>query len=164
MTYRDDVDTLYERALLLQKELDAARDELAHLKGRRPDTHPGLRALPDLDEAHDRLIDTSDLEEIEPSAMPDWAHIVNAKMTPAAPPPAPPSVSPRIPGLPRPPPMPTARSLVERVRDRVARLGEEDLVLVAKIIEELTDGRGHDELLRNRLRWLAGQLAFGMND
>lgn len=161
-TYRDDVDTLYERALLLQKELDAARDELAHLKGRRPDTHPGLRALPDLDEAHDRLIDTSDLEE--PSAMPDWAHIVNAKMTPAAEPPAASSIPARLPGLPPPTPFPTARSLVERVRDRVARLGEEDLVLVAKIVEELTDGRGHDELLRNRLRWLAGQLAFGMND
>lgn len=157
MSYRDDVDTLYTRALTLQRELDAARDELARLRTGRAPTNPGLREqLPEVLDAHERLIDTSDLEELEPAAMPDWAHIVNARMTPAAPSP------PRLPGVPPPPPsLPSSRALVERVRTEVAKLGAEDLVLVAKIVAELTDGRGNDTLLRDRLRWLANQLAFG---
>lgn len=55
MSYRDDVDTLYNRAIILQRELDAARDEVARLRGRRPDTSPGiteLREMPPALEAH----------------------------------------------------------------------------------------------------------------
>lgn len=156
MSYRDDVDTLYSRALLLQRELDTARDEIAQLKGRRADTSPGvreLRELPDPEEAHARLVDTSDLADLPPIPMPDWEHIVAAKLT------SPPEDrSPR----PEPPPLPTARSLVQRVRQNVAHLREEDLVLVAKIVDELTDGRGLDEHLRNRLRWIAHELAMGV--
>ena len=157
MSYRDDVDTLYSRALLLQRELDAARDEIAQLKGRRADTSPGvreLRELPDPEKAHARLVDTSVLEDLPPIPMPDWEHIVAAKLTS---PPA--DLSPRPQ---RPPPLPTARSLVQRVRQNVAHLREEDLVLVAKIVDELTDGRGLDEHLRDRLRWIAHELATGV--
>lgn len=140
MSYRDDVDTLYSRALLLQRELDAARDEITKLKGRRPDTSPGiaeLREMPPALEAHERLVDTSDLDDLPPIPMPDWDHIVASPFTHA----------------PRP------RSMIERVRENVALLAANDLVLVAKIVEELTDGKGNDELLRARLHWLASELA-----
>lgn len=150
MSYRDDVDSLYSRALILQKELDAARDELAQLKGRRADTSPGIREIqrmPDPFEAHERLVDTSSSEDLSPIPMPNWDHIVTAKLTPASMPPI---------------PMPTTRSLVERLRMNASRLREEDLVMIAKIVEELTDGNGNDELLRNRLRWLASELAAGI--
>lgn len=141
MSYRDDVDTLYSRALLLQRELDNARAEISELRGRRAETSPGIqeiRELPDPLEAHERLIDTSDLDDLPPKPMPDWDHIVNARVTT---------------------PMPSPRSLVERVREGVALLNAEDLILVAKIVDEFTDGKGNDETLRARLRWLASELA-----
>lgn len=150
MSYRDDVDTLYNRAIILQRELDAARDEVARLRGRRPDTSPGiaeLREMPPALEAHERLVDTSDLDELPAIPMPNWDHIVSAKLTPSTMPPI---------------PMPTTRALVERLRDNAAYLIEEDLVMIAKIVEELTDGKGNDALLRNRLRWLASELALGV--
>jgi hypothetical protein len=153
VSYRDDVDTLYSRALVLQRELDDAQRrleqreaEIAELKGEarppRADTSPGireLRTLPDPHAALDRLVDSSDKRgrdhHLTPIPMPDWGHIVG-KATPT------PSV------------------LVERMRDRVAMLTPEDLLLVAKIVDELTDVRGSDEELRKRLRWLASELAL----
>jgi len=169
VSYRDDVDTLYTRAMILQRELDqaneklAARDEeLATLRGsprEREDTSPGMRALrelPDPDVVLSRLADVVNREAA----------------TPADP-------RPLLPGLPRlraPLPMPSWFSIshdalderdfpkpafVEHVRDRVGRLTYDDLVLVAKIVEQFTDGHaGKDELLRARLRWLASEIAL----
>ena len=76
MSYRDDVDTLYTRAMVLQRELDAAAEklaqrdaELAQLRGTsfsREDTSPGirlLRDLPDPDQVLSRLVSTSEREQ-----------------------------------------------------------------------------------------------------
>jgi hypothetical protein len=159
VSYRDDVDTLYSRALVLQRELDTAQQklaqrdaELAQLQGHprsRAETSPGireLRGMPDPHEALERLVDTSrstrgrESANLPPIPMPDWAHIVNTNVTST--------------------PLPDPHSMVELVRDGVSRLAAEDLFLVAKIVTELTDGMGNDEMLRQRLRWLASELAL----
>lgn len=142
MSYRDDVDTLYNRAIILQRELDAAREQIAILRGRRPETSPGiaeLRELPDALQAHERLVDTSDLEDLSPKPMPNWEHIVQAPFEHAL----------------------RVQTMIERVRENVALLEANDLVLVAKIVEELTDGKGGDEKLRSWLHWVANELAYG---
>lgn len=157
MSYRDDVDTLYTRAMILQRELDAANnklvardEELARLRGtprKREDTSPGmvaLRVLPDPREALDRLVDTTRGEKpghdslaMPPLAMPDWSTITSTPMTYAAP------------------------TYVEHARDRLARLESGDLVLITKIITELTDDRpGMDDKIRARLHWLASEIAL----
>ena len=169
MSYRDDVDTLYTRAMILQRELDAAKDtlaardeELAKLRGTpigREDTSPGMRALRELPDPDVVLARLADVVNREARA-------------PAGPPPL-------VPGLPRlraPLPMPTwfsistdslderdfpKSALVEHVREGVGRLTHDDLVLVAKIVEQFTDGHaGMDEQLRARLRWLASEIAL----
>ena|GEM_PF-7025577 len=69
--YRDDVDTLYQHALILQKELDQSQDRLADRDrelerlrgplGRREQTSPGIRQLRQLPPAHtllSRLVST----------------------------------------------------------------------------------------------------------
>lgn len=157
MSYRDDVDTLYTRAMILQKELDAAKDklvardeELARLRGTprtREDTSPGiaaLRVLPDPREALARLVDTSRDEkpghrkfDLAPLAMPDWSTITQTPMSFSAP------------------------TYLEHVRDRISRLLPEDLLLITKIVEELTDNQpGMDEKIRARLHWLASEIAL----
>ncbi len=157
MSYRDDVDTLYTRAMILQKELDAAKakisardDELAKLRGTprtREDTSPGmaaLRVLPDPREALARLVDTSRGEkegrgklDVPPLAMPDWSTITQTPMSFSAP------------------------TYLEHVRDRIARLLPDDLLLITKLVEELTDDRaGMDDKLRARLHWLASEIAL----
>lgn len=155
MSYRDDVDTLYQRALVLQRELDTAQQRLAdrearlaQLEGRprpRAETSPGireLRGMPDPHEVLDRLIENSEMRgsaHLPPLPMPDWDLIVGTTTKPE-------------------PPRPT--TMVELVRERVALLLPEDLLLVAKIIQELTDDDVDDEPLRTRLRWLASELAL----
>ncbi|MDQ3369929.1 MAG: hypothetical protein M3680_31305 [Myxococcota bacterium] len=87
--------------MILQRELDAAKDkllardeELAQLRGTpsaREDTSPGmaaLRLLPDAREALERLVDTARAEkpgraelELPPLAMPDWSAITRTPMT-----------------------------------------------------------------------------------
>ncbi len=159
MSYRDDVDTLYTRAMILQRELDAAKDklsardeELARLRGSprtREDTSPGLaalRVLPDPRAALDRLIDTTRDEkpgrerlEVPPLAMPDWSSITKTPITFSA----------------------SAPAYLEHVRDRIASLQPGDFLLIAKIVEELTDDRlGMDAKLRARLHWLASEIAL----
>jgi len=163
MGYRDDVDTLYTRAMILQRELDAATQTLAERDAElakvrsgargRAETSPGMRELRDLPDPDDVLARLVTIPEYDDKL-------------------------PRLPGLPplRPLPMPDwtaiaerttraeeyhARPLVERVRERVSLLGHEDLVLVAKIVSELTDEHaGMDETLRARLRWLASEIAL----
>jgi hypothetical protein len=151
MSYRDDVDTLYTRAMILQRELDAAqakiaeRDaELARMRGgssTRAPTSPGmrtLRELPDVDEARSRLVNTS--VKLSPLPMPNWAAIGSS--------------------LPHAGSTSHRSQLVELVRDRVALLSSDDLGLVSKIVAELTDKEaGIDEELRKRLRGLASDIA-----
>ena len=159
MSYRDDVDTLYTRAMILQRELDAAKEkleaqdaELARVRGtpfKREATSPGmvaLRELPDPRAALDRLVDTSRGEKpgrgklgVPPLAMPDWSSIAS---------------SPSAISIPAP-------SYLEHARDGLSRLQHGDLVLITKIIAELTDERpGMDEQIRARLRWLASEIAL----
>jgi len=120
MSYRDDVDTLYTRAIVLQKELDRANDllaerdaELVRLRGPAipiVDTSPflrELRELPDPDTVLARLVDATDS-------------------------------SPSSAVRPSEPPMSRAKVL-ERLRDRLGALDEEALVLIGTIIEELGD-------------------------
>lgn len=140
MTYRDDVDTLYTRAMILQKELDRANEqlaereaELAALRGPQftaADTSPGmrtLRTLPDPDEVLARLVDATDAT------------------------PAPAVDEPR----PTAPPMSRGKVL-ERLRDRLGALDEESLVMIGTIIEELGDEATIDKTeLLERLRTIA---------
>ncbi len=130
MSYRDDVDTLYTRAMILQKELDRANEqlaereaELARLRGpafTAADTSPGmrqLRTLPDPDEVLARLVDPSD----------DSTEAVIRALPPLL-------------GDERPSEPPMSRGKVlERVRDRLGALDEEALVIIGTIIEELGD-------------------------
>jgi len=170
MGYRDDVDTLYTRAMILQRELDAAKQslaerdaELAKARGgstKRADTSPGmrdLRSMPDPDDVLARLVAIPEYDDekaprlpglppLKPLAMPNWTAIAERTVVPERT-----TKDDRY----------WTRPLVERARDQVARLSEEDLVLVAKIIDELTDKHdGMDEKLRARLRWLASEIAL----
>ena len=127
MGYRDDVDTLYQHALILQKELDQAQEKLAErdrelerFRGRierRDDTSPGIRRLRQFPPAHtllSRLVST----------------IART-----------------------PPPLPGARQkhaettfadedhkhsvILEQSREHLAHLDNETLVLIGALIEEL---------------------------
>ncbi len=190
MGYRDDVDTLYTRAMILQRELDAAKDqlaerdaELARARGGAParaGTSPGMRELremPDPDDVLARLVTIPEYDEklprlsglppLKPLPMPDWTAIAgrtsSAERT---------SRAERTANAERN--VVTIadstgskevqyflRPLVERVREQAVRLSEEDLLLVAKIVDELTDKHdGMDEKLRARLHWLASEIAL----
>ncbi len=151
MSYRDDVDTLYTRAMILQKELDRANEQLAErdaelsrLRGpafSAADTSPGmrqLRTLPDPDEVLARLVAPSDDDSTEA--------VIRAL------PPLPEDVRPSE------PPMSRARVL-ERLRDRLGALDEEALVVIGTIIEELGDEAPLDKSeLLERLRPIAERI------
>jgi len=151
MSYRDDVDTLYTRAMILQRELDRATQlleereaELAQLRGPSfspAETSPGLRALrtlPDPDDVLARLVDTAD-------------------QTPA------PAVRARVPELPELPPGATVMSrskVLERVRDRLGALDEEALVVIGTLVEELSDEEPlENERLLDELRAMAERIS-----
>ena len=141
MSYRDDVDTLYTRAMILQRELDRANErlaerenELAKLRGPTfspAETSPDmrvLRSLPDPDDVLSRLVDT------------DTAGV-----------------------LPEHPPGATMMSragVLERARDRLGALEEEALVVIGTIIEELGDEVPTDKSdLLERLRPIAERIS-----
>ncbi len=119
MAYRDDAEALFQRAHLLQKELDHARAELAAERARTrgaefhdEPTRPGireLRALPDPSELLSRLIRDID-------------HDVQR-----APPPPPPQVHPIV----------WPHVSVDTVRSWLGYLDTNGLALVAAIIEKL---------------------------
>ncbi|MBL0214223.1 MAG: hypothetical protein IPQ07_10070 [Myxococcales bacterium] len=134
MSYRDDVDTLYTRAMVLQRELDRATAQLAEREAelealRGPafsaaETSPEVRAvralrdLPDPDDVLARLVDATDATPATPVR---WL------------------------GLPVPdlalsssPPMSRGKVL-ERVRDRLGALDQEALLMIGTLIEELGD-------------------------
>jgi hypothetical protein len=150
MTYRDDVDTLYTRAMILQKELDRANDQLAErdaeltrLRGPQftpAETSPGmrqLRDLPDPDDVLARLVDASDATPA--SAIREL-------------PPLPEAVRPSAPPMSR-------GKVLERLRDRLGALDEECLVVIGTIIEELGDEAPRDKSeLLERLRPIADRI------
>ncbi len=151
MTYRDDVDTLYTRSMILQKELDRANEQLAEREAeltvlRGPafgaaETSPGmrtLRTLPNPDDVLARLVDPDDATPAQavrslPGSLPDELR-------------------------PFDPPMSRAKVL-ERVRDRLGALDEECLVVIGTIIEELGDEAPPDKSeLVDRLRLIAERI------
>lgn len=149
MSYRDDVDTLYTRAMILQRELDRATELLeqreAELAQLRPaasfspaETSPGIRALrtlPDPDDVLARLVDTAD-------------------RTPA------PAVRGVLPELPPGATLMSRSKVLERVRDRLGALDEEALVVVGTIVEELGDDEPlENERLLEQLRALAEEIS-----
>jgi len=149
MSYRDDVDTLYTRAMILQKELDRANEQLAErdaelsrLRGpafSAADTSPGmrqLRTLPDPDEVLARLVAPSEEDSGAIRALPPMPEDVR----------------------PSEPPMSRAKVL-ERLRDRLGALDEEALVVIGTIIEELGDEAPLDKSeLLERLRPIAERI------
>ena len=128
MGYRDDVDTLYQHALILRQELDEAQAKLADRDlelerfrgraGRRDQTSPGIRQLRQLPPPHTLL-----------------SRLVNTiSRTP-----------PPLPDAPRPKHVELAsvddehkRAIVlEQSREQLGHLDNEPLVLVGALIEEL---------------------------
>jgi hypothetical protein len=127
MGYRDDVDTLYQRAIILQKELDRSEErlaerekELAGLRGERQfreDTSPGLRALRTLPPAEtllSRLVNTL-TGRTEPPPEPRAESLESSWLTPYH----------------------RRASALEAARDRLDKLDDETLAIVGAIIEEL---------------------------
>lgn len=151
MSYRDDVDTLYTRAMILQKELDRANEQLAEREAeltalRGPafgaaETSPGmrtLRTLPDPDAVLARLVDPSDASP---------ATSVRSLLGP---------LEDEV--RPTEPPMSRGKVL-ERLRDRLGALDEESLVVIGTIIEELGDEIPIDKSeLLERLRPIADRI------
>lgn len=141
MSYRDDVDTLYTRAMILQRELDRANErlaeretELAKLRGptfAAAETSPDmrvLRSLPDPDDVLARLVDIDDVGVL-PEHPPGATMMSRAKV-------------------------------LERARDRLGALEEEALVVIGTIIEELGDEVPTDKSdLLERLRPIAERIS-----
>lgn len=145
MSYRDDVEALYQRATTLQRELEAARDEITRLRGNREDTSPGMRALrtlPDPEAILSRLVDTTPgTADLEPLAMPNWSKIVDDAT--------------------RPPTAPeTPQRTLERCRSRLGELPPHLLRLFARILDELSQPGAADDraMTVRRLQWLVSEL------
>ena len=147
--YRDDVDTLYQHALILQKELDQAQEKLADrdqelerllgTRNRRHDTSPGMRQLRQLPPAHtllSRLVST-------------------ISRTP-----------PPLPGV-RPMRSETVfideehehAVILEQSREELGRLDNETLVLVGALIEELALAPETRNMLLSELRPIVDAIA-----
>jgi hypothetical protein len=157
MGYRDDVDTLYTRAIVLQRELDQMQDklaqrdaELASLRGgpiEREWTTPGqqqLRELPAAETLFSRLVDNLMVAPRRTSARPA-----------ATPPPLPP--------VPAPPDWLQVHhrkaQILEAARDRLGELDDETLTLVGAVIEELATEPERRAAVVGRLRPIALDIA-----
>ncbi|MFT3698833.1 MAG: hypothetical protein QM831_37145 [Kofleriaceae bacterium] len=154
MGYRDDVDTLYQRSLILQKELDQAQERLAerereleHLRGpfAKHDTSPGIRQLRELPPAEtllSRLVDTISKPFRDDKPFTDGPF--------ADRPPPPP--------IPQPPPPAWLdeahrRAMVlEQSRERLDHLDDETLILIGALVEELATESATRTLLLDSLR------------
>jgi hypothetical protein len=122
MSYRDDVDTLYTRAMLLQRELDRTTARLAERE--------------------------AELEKLSGPAPPKPE------------PPAPPAVRDQLPEHPPGSTLMSRANILERLRERLAALDEEALVMVGSIVEELGDEEPHDKAdLLEQLRRMAEQIS-----
>jgi hypothetical protein len=152
MGYRDDVDTLYQRSLILQKELDAAQQRLADrdaelekLRGGNqfeiPDTSPGLRTLRDLPPAEtllSRLVDTiSSLprfvtDPVQPQQ--DPMELIQPELRHRA-------------------------AVLEAAREHLDHLPDKLLMIVGTIIEDLALEKPQRELIE-RLRVISEEIAI----
>jgi hypothetical protein len=136
VAYRDDVEALFNRATILERELAQANEEIARLKGgwQRETTSPGirqLRELPDPSETLARLID--DLVTREPDDRP------------------------AIPPVPDGQPQPRRSAVLERSRDLLGALDDERLVMVGALLEALVDAPFDTDML-GRLKVLVASV------
>ncbi len=128
MSYRDDVDALYNRATTLQQEVDQMREQLADrdrqiadAKGggfQRIETSPGIRALRELPPA----------EEL-------FSRLINSDRTPSEDP----GPRPSRPALDAPTPAPIyiRADLIDHVRGLVGVLTDERLRQIAAVIDAI---------------------------
>ena len=157
MAYRDDVDALYTRASMLQREVDEMREqlatrdrELADLRGhpfRPDDTSPGMRAVRELPPPDEVLARLTDREESDHRSwldeMPDPPRTV---------------VPTGMPVIPLPPPIPNPKvrrgKVLERARDLLGALSDDRLVLIGAVIEGIVGDDATPQAL-DQLRELA---------
>jgi hypothetical protein len=135
VSYRDDVDALYERAAALERELERAQAELARRDAAAAhgpvrewrETPRPLRKLPAAETSLAQLIDT---------------------------------LMPVIPPLPKPkhaPPPPSDLQMMQVTGERLGYLDSECLLLVGAIVEQLV--AAPSEGLRDRLRAIVRGMA-----
>jgi hypothetical protein len=130
VSYRDDVDALYERAAALERDLELAHAELA-----RRDAAATARREP----VREWRETPRPLREL-PAAETSLAQLIDA-LIPAIPPPPPKS---------KPSPPPSDRQMTQVTAERLAYLDSECLLLVGAIVEQLI--AAPSEGLRDRLR------------
>jgi hypothetical protein len=130
VSYRDDVDALYERAAALERDLELAQAELA-----RRDAAANARREP----VREWRETPRPLREL-PAAETSLAQLIDTLM-PAIPPPPKPQ---------RPLPPPSDRQMTQVTAERLAYLDSECLLLVGAIVEQLV--AAPSEGLRDRLR------------
>ncbi len=130
MSYRDDVDALYERTAALERDLELAQAELARRDAAANDRREPVREWRETPRP---------LREL-PAAETSLAQLIDTLM-PAIPPP------PR----PKPPTTPPSdRQMTQVTAERLAYLDSECLLLVGAIVEQLI--AAPSEGLRDRLR------------
>ena len=154
MSYRDDVDALYNRATSLQSEIDQMREQLAERDRRiaelaggtfqREDTSPGLRAireLPAAEEIMSRLVDSWNTE--------DGYQVWKAQVP-----------TPTVIALPELTPQLTFRrgAVLERARDLLGALADDRLVQVGAVIEAIVGDEASEAVL-DQLRVLVALVA-----
>jgi hypothetical protein len=128
VSYRDDVDALYERAAALERDLERAQAELA-----RRDASANTRREP-VREWRETLRPLREL----PAAETSLAQLIDTMMPAIPPPPKPIS------------PPPSERQMTQATAERLAYLDSECLLLVGAIVEQLI--AAPSEGLRDRLR------------
>jgi hypothetical protein len=129
VSYRDDVDALYERAAALERDLELAQAELA-----RRDAAATARSEP----VREWRETPRPLREL-PAAETSLAQLIDA-LIPAIPPPP----------QSKPSPPPSDRQMTQVTAERLAYLDSECLLLVGAIVEQLI--AAPSEGLRDRLR------------
>jgi hypothetical protein len=130
VSYRDDVDALYERAAALERDLELAQAELA-----RRDAAANARREP----VREWRETPRPLREL-PAAETSLAQLIDTLMPAIPPPPRPKQQQ----------PPPSDRQMTQVTAERLAYLDSECLLLVGAIVEQLI--AAPSEGLRDRLR------------
>jgi hypothetical protein len=154
VSYRDDVDALYNRATSLQSEIDQMREQLAERDRRiaelaggafqREDTSPGLRAireLPPAEEIMSRLVDTWNTE----TGYQTWKAQAPTPTVIALPDLAAPTTFRRS-------------AVLERARDLLGALADDRLVQIGAVIEAIVGDEASEDVL-DQLRVLVALVA-----